>query len=213
VSKKREKQRNDGGMYEMNDSLAVKTQQKRRKKHDARELCYSAVAVTILVMCSWMSVLIGSIPLTFQTLGVCLVGGLLGWKRATIAMLAYILLGLVGVPVFAGFTGGVAKLLSSTGGYIIGFLFAEPVIGAFSDVFVHRKGAKSVMMIGVGMLIGLFICYFFGTIWFVLLTSPENLLVGLLSGVAICVLPYVPFDIAKIVAAVFLTKRLKIFIK
>ena len=93
-------------------------------KNKARELCYAAVAVAMMVMCSWLSLLVGTIPFTLQTLGVCLTAGLLGAKRGAVAMFAYVLLGMFGVPVFAGFTGGAAKLLSPTGGYIIGFLEA-----------------------------------------------------------------------------------------
>ena len=185
----------------------------RRKKNAARELCYAAVAVAMMVMCSWLSLLVGTIPFTLQTLGVCLTAGLLGAKRGTVAMFAYVLLGMFGVPVFAGFTGGAAKLLSPTGGYIIGFLAAAPIAGFSADLYAEKKDSESNLMLGWGMLLGLLVCYLFGTWWFVMLTTPTNPLVGVGSGFLLCVAPYLPFDFVKIVIAVFLTKRLRKFIK
>ena len=184
-----------------------------RYKKTARELCYIATAVAMMVMCSWLSLLVGGIPFTLQTLGVCLTAGLLGFKRGTVAMCAYVLLGVAGVPVFAGFTGGAAKLLSPTGGYIIGFLAAAPIIGIFADIFAERKSKSSNWLLALGMFLGLCLSYFLGTVWFVLLTIPTNEVMGYWSGFLLCVAPYLPFDIIKIGIAVFLTKRLRKFIK
>ena len=186
---------------------------KGQHKKNARELCYIAAAVAMMVMCSWLSLFVGSIPITLQTLGVCLTAGLLGTKRGTVAIGAYVLLGFAGVPVFAGFTGGAAKLLSPTGGYIIGFLAAAPIIGAFADIFADRKDKKSNWLLALGMLIGLIVCYFLGTSWYVLSTMPTNKLLGYWSGFIVCVAPYLPFDIVKIGIAVFLIKRLRRFLR
>lgn len=89
---------------------------KRMAKSAAREICYTAMFVAIITVCAWISIPIGEIPITLQTMGVCLAAALLGWKRGAIATAVYILLGLCGVPVFTGFTGGVAKLVLPTGG-------------------------------------------------------------------------------------------------
>lgn len=186
---------------------------KRLGKNTARELCYIAAAVAMMVMCSWLSLFVGGIPFTLQTLGVCLTAGLLGTKRGAIAMFAYVLLGMFGVPVFAGFTGGAAKLLSPTGGYILGFLAAAPIAGLSADLYADKKDSESNLMLGWGMLLGLLICYFLGTWWFVMLSAPTNPIVGFGSAVVLCVAPYLPFDFAKIAIAVFLTKRLRKFIK
>ena len=194
---------------------------KKKHKHKQRwyhkvaasELCYMALAVAILVMCSWLAVLIGDIPFTMQTLGVCLVAGLLGREKGTIAVASYVLLGFVGVPVFSGFTGGVAKLLSPTGGYILGFLAAAPVIGWGADRYVHRNDAKGVWALAICMMLGLLLCYAIGTFWFVLLTLPMAQGSSWLSAFLICVLPYLPFDFVKIAIAIFMTKKLKRFIQ
>ncbi len=172
-----------------------------------------ALAVAIMIMCSWLSLLVGGIPFTLQTLGVCLVAGLLGAKRGTIAIGAYIALGAAGVPVFAGFSGGVTKLLSPTGGYIIGFLFGAPIIGWTADKFAENRSGKGVVALAVGMLMGLLVCYAFGVIWFVFESTPTNVLAGVWSGLLFGVMPYLPFDFVKIALAIFMVYRLKKFIK
>ena len=198
-----------------NKNHKKKHKQKQRWYHKvaASELCYMALAVAILVMCSWLAVLIGDIPFTMQTLGVCLVAGLLGREKGTIAVSSYVLLGFVGVPVFSGFTGGVAKLLSPTGGYILGFLAAAPVIGWGADRYVYRNDAKGVWALAICMMLGLLLCYAVGTFWFVLLTLPMTQGSSWLSVFLICVLPYLPFDFVKIAIAIFMTKKLKRFIQ
>ena len=138
---------------------------------NTRDLGYTALSAALLCVSAWIAVPIGGVPITLQTLVLCLSAGLLGAKRATFSVLAYLLLGIIGVPVFAGFTGGVAKLLSPTGGYILGFLAAAPVIGWGSDKYAHRDDAKGVWALASCMLLGLLLCYAVGTFWFVFLTS------------------------------------------
>lgn len=168
----------------------------------ARSLCYTAVAAAILTVCAWLAFPLGDIPVTLQTFGVCFVGGLLGSKRGTLAVAAYLLLGFIGVPVFAGFTGGAAKLLSPTGGYLIGFLF----IAFFSGLPIGRTRF-------VGMLAGLLICYLFGTVWFAVWTAQNAAAVGVWTALTLCVFPYLPFDIAKLALAALLTRKLRKFLK
>ena len=73
----------------------------------------------------------------------------------------YIILGAVGVPVFAGMTGGIGILTGTTGGYIVGFLFSALVMWAMEKI----PGKKSVIQI-LSMAVGLIVCYAFGTVWF-----------------------------------------------
>ena len=88
-----------------------------------RDIVYMSVFTAMISICSWISIP-ASIPFTLQTMGVFTTVGLLGGKRGTLTILTYILLGAIGVPVFAGLTGGVSVLLGTTGGYIIGFLLS-----------------------------------------------------------------------------------------
>ncbi len=86
----------------------------------AKDLAVVGLGTAIVTVCAWISIPIGTVPFTLQTFAVAAVGGLLGWKRGSLSVLAYLLLGLVGVPVFAGFKAGLAALMGPTGGYILG---------------------------------------------------------------------------------------------
>ena len=92
----------------------------RSKTYD---LVYIAVFAVVMAVCSWISIP-AQVPFTLQTFGVFMAVGVLGGKRGTLAVLVYVLLGAVGVPVFAGFSGGIGALLGNAGGYIIGFIVA-----------------------------------------------------------------------------------------
>ena len=100
-----------------------------RKRISVYDLVMVALFAALIAVCAWVTVP-GSVPFTLQTMGVFLAVGLLGGKRGTLAVLIYILLGCVGLPVFAGFSGGIGVILGSTGGYIVGF---EGAFNAHND--------------------------------------------------------------------------------
>ena len=112
-------------------------------------------------------------------------------KWGTVATALYILIGLAGVPVFAGFTSGPAKLLGPTGGYMIGYLFVALISGFFID-----KWFGKLWMHAVGMVTGTGICYLLGTLWLAHSAS-LTFKAALMAGV----IPYIPADIVKIVIA------------
>ena len=98
----------------------------RNKTHD---MVFIAVFAVLMAICSWISIPM-AVPFTLQTFGVFIAVGILGGKNGTLAVLIYIILGAIGVPVFAGFQGGIGVLAGSTGGYIVGFLFSALVMWA-----------------------------------------------------------------------------------
>ena len=106
----------------------------RSKTYD---LVYIAVFAVVMAVCSWISIP-AQVPFTLQTFGVFMAVGVLGGKRGTLAVLVYVLLGAVGVPVFAGFSGGIGSLLGNAGGYIIGFIFSALVMWAIESVFGRK---------------------------------------------------------------------------
>ncbi len=173
----------------------------------AREIAYIGVAVALITACAWISLNIGPIPFTLQTLAVALVGGTLGAKRGTAAVAVYLLMGLVGVPVFAGFKSGVAALFGPTGGYLFGFLFAA-LIPALFRLLPAKKFWARVALLYLGNLLGLAVCYFFGTVWFVLMYRCT-------AGYALtaCVTPYLLPDLVKLAAAALLTAKTEKFFR
>lgn len=173
-------------------------------KSNLLDLVYIAMFAAIITICAQIQIPT-TVPFTLQTFGVFAAGGLLGWKRGTLSVIVYVLLGLAGVPVFAGFTGGIGILAGPTGGYIIGFIFTALIVGIMSD-----KLGRKIWVLAVSMVLGLLVCYAFGTAWFMVTVEGG---MGLYSALGLCVFPYLPFDAAKIAVAVVLVNRLNKIVK
>ena len=167
-----------------------------------REIAYTALGVALMIICSWLSIPL-TVPFTMQTFAVCLVAALFGLKIGMWTVLVYLLLGIAGVPVFAGFDGGLGYLLGATGGYLVGFLLTALVVGIAAD----RRGRGKKVLIAA-MAVGVLLCYALGTAWFVLVYTRTSGPVGVATALVWCVLPYVIPDIVKIVMAALLTNRL-----
>lgn len=176
------------------------------KKLTVLDCAYIALSAALIAICSWLSIPT-AIPFTLQTFAVCLVSALFGAKRGTLAVCIYILLGAVGVPVFSGFRAGLGVLLGTTGGYIAGFIFTALAVGLWTKRF-----GDGIVSLAVSMVIGLFICYAFGTAWFMAVYARTSGSIGILTALGWCVFPYLVPDGFKIVLAVILCRRIKPFI-
>ena len=173
----------------------------------ARDMAYTGAMVALTAICSWISIPT-AIPFTLQTMAVFLAVGLLGGKRGTIAVTAYVLLGAVGAPVFAGFSSGPAVLLGQNGGYILGFIGSALLMWGLEKLW--GTGLKA---LGVSMFLGLLVCYAFGTAWFMFLYTKNTGPVGLWTVLGWCVIPYIIPDLVKIAVALGLTARLRRHVK
>ena len=160
-----------------------------------------------MAICAWISIP-GQIPFTLQTMGVFLAVGLLGGKRGTLAVLVYILMGAVGLPVFSGMTGGLGKLVGMTGGYIVGFLVSALLMWAMEALL-----GKKTWVLAVSMVLGLIACYAFGTAWFLVVYTSSKGAITLGAVLGMCVIPYIIPDAVKIAVALVLTRILKRFVK
>ena len=180
--------------------------EKQKQKFKTIDLVYIGLSAALISICAWITVPL-TVPITLQTLGICLVAGLFGAKRGTLSAAVYILLGAIGVPVFSGFKGGIGTLFGATGGYIIGFIFTALIVGIVSD-----KTNKFWQLL-LAMLGGVIICYAFGTAWFAFVYARDNSPQSLATILGWCVLPFLLPDIIKITIAAVLTKKLKRFIK
>ena len=169
------------------------------KKADTRRLVFCALFTALIVILSQLQLPIGPVPVSLATLGVMLCGLLLGWKYGALAVGAYILLGAVGVPVFAGFQGGVGRIAGPTGGYIIGYVFYALLSGANIPRLQEHFGGRCVLL-----LLGTAVCYGLGTAWFMYFSGRT-----LSESLSLCVIPFLPGDAAKIALAAFLTPRLR----
>ena len=174
-----------------------------RKLSITKNLTYTALMAVLIVLCSWITVP-APVPFTLQTFGVFCAVGLLGGELGAAAVLLYLLMGVVGLPVFSGFSSGVGHLLGPTGGYIIGFLFSALVYGLVTRFFGDRLPAMIAAMV-----LALLVCYAFGTGWFVYVYSRRVAAIGLGKALGLCVLPFLIPDGIKLGCAVLLVSRLR----
>lgn len=172
-------------------------------KSASRDVASIALAVALITVCAWISVPVGAIPVTLQTFAVCLIGALLGVKRSTAAVAVYVLMGLIGIPVFAGFKAGYAALFGPTGGFIFGFFFAA-LLPALAKLLPVRNRWGRTGIFYLAMILGLALCYTFGTVWFVLMYK-----CGVGYALTLCVLPYLLPDAVKLAVAALLAGRLE----
>ena len=169
------------------------------KKTSAADLVHCALFTALIAVFAQLALPIGPVPISLATFGVMLCGLLLGWKRAAASVGAYVLLGLAGVPVFAGFRGGVGTLTGPTGGYLIGYLPCAMLCGLPLPALQKEYLGRCLLME-----FGTVACYALGTLWFMHVTGSSWW-----GSVGLCVAPFLPGDAAKILLASFLTPRLR----
>lgn len=165
-------------------------------KHRSSTYEMAGIALMAALMCILgpMSIPIGAVPITLTNLVVYLAVYLLGTKKGTISYGIYLLLGIFGLPVFSGYSGGVAKLAGPTGGYLIGFIFMALVTGIVIKL-AHYHVVWSVM----GMMVATLIAYALGTGWFVVQAE-----CSVAYALGVCVFPFLLGDFMKIVLAAIL---------
>ncbi|MDD2414428.1 MAG: biotin transporter BioY [Eubacteriaceae bacterium] len=142
---------------------------------------------------------ISPVPISLTQLGIYLAIYALDKKGATLATLLYLLIGAVGLPVFSGFGGGIGKLAGPTGGYLIGFVFLA-VIGSLA---VDRY-PDSRLKTAVGFVLGNLVIYLFGSVWLSVVAG-----VSFLQALAVGVVPYILFDVAKMLLALGIGPKIR----
>lgn len=167
----------------------------------ARDLAYIGIGAALIAVCAWISIPT-AVPFTMQTFAIFLLLRLLGGRRGTLSILVYLMLGAVGLPVFAQFTGGIGIMLGSTGGYMLGFVLIGLVYLCSERLF----GGKNIPQIAA-LVVGLALCYAFGTAWFMVVYTRENGAVAFGTVLSWCVLPFIIPDLVKLTLAVLIARR------
>ena len=176
-------------------------------KSTTKDMVFIALSTTIMIICSFITIPF-YVPFTMQTFALFIIIGLLGTKKAFISVCLYLLLGAVGLPVFSGFKGGIGTLLGVTGGYLIGFLLTVLVSGPLLRIF-SKKHKLTLISHCTSMLLGLVVCYAFGTAWYLLIYTNSTGSISITSVLAFCVFPFILPDIVKIVLSAYVVKLLK----
>lgn len=162
------------------------------KRMTTYQLAVTALMAAVMCVLGPLSVPIGEVPISLTNLVICFAVWLLGARFGTLSVLVYLLLGAVGLPVFSAYSGGLAKLAGPTGGYLIGFL---PM--AFLGGLIIEKTKGQPVLSGLGLVLGIAVSYALGTAWFVFQMGCD-----LQYALAVCVYPFIVFDLAKVVLTV-----------
>ena len=167
-----------------------------------KDMTLTAVMASLICIAGPLTIQAGPIPLSLATLAIYLAASVLGAKKGTLAVTLYLLIGIIGIPVFSGFSGGFQKLAGVTGGYLAGYLPCAYLSGLGTDL---QKGTeKRKWLPPVMMAAGTLVLYLIGTLWF--MKQSGNAFGAALS---FCVLPFLPGDAVKIAAAALLAPPLR----
>lgn len=161
-------------------------------KLSLKDLIACGIFAAVIAVLAQISIALpfSPVPFTMQVFGVCLVANILGAKKGIITIMVYILLGTIGIPVFAAYSSGPTVLFGKTGGFILAFPLMAFVIG-----YVSEKYKKTQYVLGA-MILSLLICYAIGTFYFSFITK-----IPVQKAVFFTVIPYIPFDLVKVVMA------------
>ncbi len=159
-----------------------------------RHMAQCGLLAGLMAVCAWLSIPLPPISFTLQTFAICLALGILGGKWGSVSIWIYLLLGAVGLPVFAGFRGGIAVLLGPTGGFLWGFALSGPVYR-----LTEKLGSLPAMAAALG------VCYLCGCLWYRVYAPGTSLWTAFL----ICALPYLVPEAGKVTLAWYLSRRIR----
>ena len=169
------------------------------RRNAAARLTIAALMCALTAVLAQIQIPLPPVPVNLALIGVHLCGVMLGWRTGAAAMSVYALLGLAGMPVFAGFSGGPAIIFGPTGGFIAGY-----VLAAAAEGLLMRRLPFAPRALAAAIALGTSVCYACGLAWFMITTGSS-----LPSALAVCVLPFIPGDCLKLLAAARLCLRLQ----
>ena len=173
----------------------------------AQKIAFTGILAAMICLLAPLSLPAGAIPISLATFAIYITACIVNVKTSVCAVIIYILLGAVGLPVFSSFRGGFHMLAGITGGYLIGYIPCAVIIGLLVGKFENKK-----WIYPLSITLGTAICYLIGTLWYMLQTDS-----GFSSALTVCVMPFIIGEIVKIPVAslvgMTLRKRLTGFIK
>ena len=186
------------------DNANIMNNEEKKSKISVRDICYVGLFTAVIAIMAQISIPMPlGVPMTMQTFAITLAAVVLGAKLSTYSTLVYLLLGAVGVPVLANFSGGLDKFVGPTGGFLISFPIMAFIIGWGVE---HKDKFKGEFV--VALIVGTVVNYIIGVAMFCILTANS-----VAVGISACVLPFIPTAIIKAVLASLIgfeiRKRLK----
>jgi len=173
-------------------------------KLSIRQMTLISLFAALTAVGAFISIPIYPVPLTLQTLFTLLAAMTLGSVMGASSQIIYVLLGVIGLPVFAGFKAGIGILFGPTGGFLFGFIISAYVIGKIIEV----KKEKNIFYYFLAGIIGTVILYIIGITQLSLITG-----IGIKKAIVVGMLPFLPGDILKVIAASFIASKLRTVIR
>lgn len=168
-------------------------------KRPLQQITRCALCAAMMAICAWLTIP-APVPFTMQSFAIFLTLLLFGGKTAAVAVGVYLLLGTVGLPVFAGMQGGIGVLFGPHGGFLIGFLLMAGIDWYIGSLFSKRSMAQTIGCIAAE----LGICYLTGTAWYMLLSE----MTSVWSACTVCILPFLLPDVLKLCLAAGISRPL-----
>lgn len=151
----------------------------------------TGILASIICLFAPLSFPLGTVPISLATFAVYIISCTVSTKFSVPAVIIYILLGTVGLPVFSAFQGGFHLITGITGGYILGYIPCTLIIGLLTNKIKNKK-----LVYPISMISGTAVCYLFGTLWYMLQTDTS-----FTAALSVCVMPFIIGDSIKITAA------------
>jgi len=169
-------------------------------KINIRQMTLISLFAALTAVGAFISVPLYLVPLSLQSLFTLLAAMILGSVMGASSQIIYVLLGVIGLPVFAGFKAGIGILFGPTGGFLLGFIISAYIIGKI----VELKKEKNIFYYFLAGIIGTIILYIIGITQLSLVTG-----IGIKKAITVGMLPFLPGDILKIIAASFIARKFK----
>ncbi len=166
-----------------------------------RDMAVVSMCVAVIACSAWITIPF-TVNFTLQTLAIFVISSVFDFKKSFLSILLYILIGVCGLPVFSGFGAGPATVFGPTGGYLAGFMLIPPIMLLFSKISKASKALKF-----TSMLVSLFVCYLFGTLWYYIGFGAQAD-ITFAQILTLCVIPFIIPDILKILIALSISERL-----
>lgn len=167
------------------------------------KVCRSGIFAAIICALSFINFPLGAVPVTLATLGIMVAGAVLPPLEAVMSTITYVLIGLIGIPVFSGGSGGIGVLLGPTGGYIWSYPILALLI-SLNSCFCYKSAKSRIMMEFVLSTLGMIICYALGTTQYMLVSNTP-----FIASLFVCVIPFIPIDIIKLTVGILIGLKIK----
>jgi biotin transport system substrate-specific component len=185
----------------------MEQKEKQFKKPDIRAMAECGLFAAILCVFSPMTIPIGPIPISLGIFAVMVTGVVLPWKKASLSVMVYLLIGICGLPLFSGGKSGLPALVGPTGGYVWSY-FPMVILIALLNRRTYKSRVVSILVAAAACIAGTAVCYAFGTVQFMFVAGYT-----LHDALAVCVYPFIPFDLVKAACASILGVNVRLILK